>query len=101
MFQTALGKAPKRYLQPAERNTKLNIRHHTSRLDLTKLVRPSCENSTALSASTKPFFLSHNLAHLFFAKGCKKPNKLNYLPTKQGVLSALFCASHVRSVKAL
>jgi len=58
-----------------------------------------CENQTVLSASTKPFYLSHNLAHLFFAKGKQKTNKLNYLPTKQGVLSALFCASHVRSVK--
>jgi hypothetical protein len=34
---------------------------------------------TVVSASTKPFLLSHNLAHLFLQKGRQKPNKLNYL----------------------
>ena len=29
-----------------------------------------------------PYLAIPNLAHLFFAKGCKKPNKLNYLPKK-------------------
>ena len=37
-------------------------------LDLTKLGRPVCRNRTILSASTKPLFLSSNLAHLFLQK---------------------------------
>jgi hypothetical protein len=39
-----------------------------------------------------------NLAHLFFAKVCKKPNKLNSCPFQIGVLRTL-CASRIRSVK--
>jgi hypothetical protein len=48
----------------------------------------------------KPELAIPNLAHLFFAKGCKKPNKLNSFPQQIGVLSAQFCASRVRSVKS-
>ena len=42
--------ATKRYLQPADRKIKINFRHKTSRLDLTKLSRPVCENQIVLSA---------------------------------------------------
>ena len=45
-----LRKAAKRYLQPADRKIKINFRHKTSRLDLTKLSRPVCENQIVLSA---------------------------------------------------
>ena len=47
----------------------------------------------------KQFFSIINLAHLFLQKGKQKLNKLNYLPTQQGVLRT-FCTSHVHSVKS-
>ena len=40
----------------------------------------------------KPVLAIPNLAHLFFAKGCKKPNKLNYLPTKKVCFQHFVCA---------
>jgi hypothetical protein len=48
------------------------------------------QNPNSFIGLTKPFLLSHNLAHLFFAKGRQKPNKLNSFPLQIGVLRTLF-----------
>jgi hypothetical protein len=42
MFQTALGKAPKRYLQPADRTNQALTLTTNLHLNLTKLGRPFC-----------------------------------------------------------
>jgi hypothetical protein len=47
----------------------------------------------------KQFSAITNLAHLCFAKNRQIIKELNCFPQKLGVLSAQFCASHIRSVK--
>ena len=64
-----LRKAAKRYLQPADRKIKINFRHKTSRLDLTKLSRPVCENQIVLSAWKSRICYPTYFSTFVFAKG--------------------------------